>query len=136
MQVYIFMQSTIIGIEVFVLPLIFLAGGPFFIIPAIVDPGSDDIFFTGFYQVSNVKSKCGDAVFVNADMFSIHIKITCLPDAFKFYKDFLCFGRCRQYEFLAIPGYTGGMIADIFSKSIVFIPCIWQRHAFPGSIIE
>ncbi len=50
MQEYIFVDAAEVGIEVLVFPLIFLSGGFFAVIPAVVYAGCNYIFLAGFYQ--------------------------------------------------------------------------------------
>lgn len=53
---------------------------------------------------------------MHADVFAIKIKITCLPDAFKFEKYVLSLIFRRNGKVFPVPGNTGGEAGNVFFK--------------------
>ncbi len=94
MQVNIFGNTAVVGIEITVVPLIPRSAAFFFVTPRVVNTGSQNIFTAIIYFIRNIETKSHHTVFAHPYGFSVQVKFTTEPDTFKFQKYFLIFGRC------------------------------------------
>ena len=103
MKPYILWYTSIIGVEITVTPLIFGAGSTFLIIPIVINADRHYILLSIFNIRSQIETYSHRTIFMQADIFTIDIKISSLTDAFKFNKNFFVFAIGRQTEMLTIP---------------------------------
>src|ERR1043165_2274132 len=71
MQIYIFGNAAVIGVEVFIFPLKFGVGGAFVILPAIVNTYGQNIICIKAYRIGNIKTKSRNTILMRAYQFAI-----------------------------------------------------------------
>jgi len=103
MKPHILRNPSIIGIKITVTPLILSISGTFLIIPVIINADCHYILLSIFNIRSQIETYSHRTIFMQADIFTIDIKISSLTDAFKFNKNFFVFAIGRQTEMLTIP---------------------------------
>ena len=121
MKPYILRYTSIIGVEITVTPLIFGAGSTFLIIPIVINADRHYILLSIFNIRSQIETYSHRTIFMQADIFTIDIKISSLTDPFKFNKDFFVFAIGRQTEMFTIPHHSIRQLFYTQTKSFIFI---------------
>ena len=93
MQPHVFGNTTVVGVEVLVVPLEGTARRTLFVAPVVVDPHGDDVVAPVIDIWGEVEAYGGNAVFVQTEMLSVEIEIGALTHPFELDEYFFSFGR-------------------------------------------
>ena len=86
--------------------MILSISGTFLIIPVIINADCHYILLSIFNIRSQIETYSHRTIFMQADIFTIDIKISSLTDPFKFNKDFFVLAIGRQTEMFTIPHHS------------------------------
>ena len=121
MKPHILRNPSIIGIKITVTPLILSISGTFLIIPVIINADCHYILLSIFNIRSQIETYSHRTIFMQADIFTIDIKISSLTNPFKFNKDFFVLAIGRQTEMFTIPHHSIRQLFYTQTKSFIFI---------------
>ena len=134
MQPYVLRQTTIIGIKIFIIPLIATIQCAVAVRPTVVATYGYHVL--SFFNIRcQVKSKSHHAIIREAHLLSVHPDIGTLTGTFELSKHF-SFGIClRQREVFAIPTDGIRQIHNIFPKSLIAVEGVRQRYLLPQAVV-
>ena len=131
MQPYIFRYSSIIGIEISIIPLEQTSSRTLLIPPVIVCSESNHILSTKIQKRSQIKAYRHHPIFMQSYMLAVQIEIRRLPYSLKLNKDLLPFCSLREPEMFSIPGYSIRHSPYMYFKCLIFIKSPGQSNFFP-----
>ena len=134
-QPYVLGQSAVVGVEVFVAPLVFDSGGPLCKVPVVVHPYGNHILTLTDIR-GKVETEGHDTVLVTSHLGPVHVQVHSLAGSFELDENFPSFSRRRQSEMLAVPYYRIRKIVDINFEGFVFIEGVGQGDFLPVLVVE
>ena len=133
MQEDILGNSSIVGIEVAVVPLVSAVMLSRAVLPVIVATDSQHI--AAFFQIRcQVKATSHHAILAIAQMLSVQIEVSTLAHTFELHKNLLVC-HVANHKMLPIPHDGVRQVDNVLSERLVAIEGIWQCDALPPAVV-
>ena len=133
MQPHVLGYSTIVGVEILVIPLIALSGGTLAVVPAVVGADGNDVSaFTDIWR--EVETTGHNAILGDAQLMAVEPEVGSETDALKLDEEFSSL-YIADGEVLTVPDDGICEIFDTHAESLIFVESAGQCHRFPACVV-
>ena len=134
MQPHILWQTTIIGIKIFIIPLIATIQCAVAVRPTVVAAYGYHVL--SFFNIRcQVKSKSHHAIIREAHLLSIQPHIGTLTGTLELNEHFSLYFALGQDKGLTIPADSIGQVNNILAKGLIAVEGVRQRYLLPQAVV-